>query len=115
VGVFRTEEGMQKALDKLRELKDRFKQVRVDDRGKIYNTDLLNTWELGNLLELAEVTAACALARTESRGAHAREDFPKRDDQNWLKHSLAWSCDGKLELRYKPVAIIKWQPKERVY
>jgi succinate dehydrogenase / fumarate reductase flavoprotein subunit len=115
VGVFRTEEGMQKAVEKLRELKDRFKRVRVDDRGKIYNTDLLNTWELGNLLDLAEVTAACALARTESRGAHAREDFPKRDDQNWLKHSLAWSCDGKLELRYKPVAIIKWQPKERVY
>jgi succinate dehydrogenase / fumarate reductase flavoprotein subunit len=115
VGVFRTEKGMQVALETVRELKERFKHVRVDDRGKIYNTDLLNTWELGNLLDLAEVTAASALARTESRGGHAREDYPKRDDENWLIHTLAWSCDGKFELRYKPVVITKWQPKERVY
>jgi succinate dehydrogenase / fumarate reductase, flavoprotein subunit len=115
VGVFRTEAGMQIAVDRIRELKEQFKHVRVDDHGRVFNTDLLNTWEIGNLLDLAEVTAVAALARQESRGAHAREDFPKRDDANWLKHSLAWSCDGKIELRYKPVVIQKYQPKERVY
>jgi succinate dehydrogenase / fumarate reductase flavoprotein subunit len=115
VGVFRNAEGMQRALGKVRELKERYQEVRVEDQGKIFNTDLLNTWELGNLLDLAEVTAAAALARTESRGGHAREDFPQRDDQNWLKHSLAWVRGGEVELRYKPVVITKYQPKERVY
>jgi succinate dehydrogenase / fumarate reductase, flavoprotein subunit len=115
VGVFRTESGMKTAVERIRELKEQFKYVRVDDHGRIYNTDLLNTWEIGNLLDLAEVTAVAALERKESRGAHAREDFPKRDDDNWLKHSLAWSCDGEIELRYKPVVITKYQPKERVY
>jgi succinate dehydrogenase / fumarate reductase, flavoprotein subunit len=115
VGVFRTEEGIQKAVDTIRELQKRFKHIKVDDRGKIYNTDILNTWELGNLLELAEVTAVSALARKESRGAHAREDFPKRDDLNWMKHTLAWQTDGKIKLGYKPVVVTKFEPKERVY
>jgi succinate dehydrogenase / fumarate reductase flavoprotein subunit len=115
VGVFRTEEGMTTALETIRELKERFKRIRVDDNGKVFNTDLLTTWELGNLLDLAEVTSATALARQESRGAHAREDFPKRDDKNWMKHSLAWLRDGDIELRYKPVVITKFEPKERVY
>ena len=115
VGVFRTEEGMQRALDKVRELQERYQEVKVDDAGKIYNTDVLNAWELGNLLNLAEVTAATALARQESRGAHAREDYPNRDDENWMKHSLAWKKDGELILRYKPVTITKYEPKERVY
>jgi len=115
VGVFRTEEGMQKAVDGIRELQERFKFVKVDDQGKVYNTDILNTWELGNLLELAEVTAVSALARKESRGAHAREDFPKRDDKNWMKHTLAWQTDGKIKLGYKPVVMTRFEPKERVY
>ena len=115
VGVFRTAEGMQAALKTIRALKERFRHVRVDDRGKIFNTDLLNTWELGNLLDLAEVTTAAAHARQESRGAHAREDYPKRDDDNWMKHSLAWARPGEIELRYKPVVFTKYQPKERVY
>jgi succinate dehydrogenase / fumarate reductase flavoprotein subunit len=115
VGVFRTQAGMQQAVEKIRELRQRFREVRVEDPGKIFNLSLLNTWELGNLLELAEVTAASALARQESRGAHAREDFPKRDDAAWLKHTLAYTRESGVELAYKPVDINLYQPKERVY
>jgi succinate dehydrogenase / fumarate reductase flavoprotein subunit len=115
VGVFRTEEGMNGALEKVRELKERFQHVSVDDHGKVFNTDLLNAWELGCLLDSAEVTAVSAVARKESRGAHAREDYPKRDDADWMKHTLAWMRDGEVELRYKPVTITKYEPKERVY
>ncbi len=115
MGVFRTEESIQEALDKVRELKERFKHVTIKDHGKVFNTELTNAWELSNLLDLAEVTTVSALARKESRGAHAREDYPKRDDQNWLKHTLAWMEDGKIRLGYKPVVITKYQPKERVY
>ncbi len=115
VGVFRVEEGMQQAVEKVRELQERFKHIRVQDHGKIFNTDLLNAWEISNLLDLAEVTAVSALARTESRGAHARDDFQKRNDAEWLKHTLSWMCDGKVELGYKPVTLTKYEPKERVY
>jgi succinate dehydrogenase / fumarate reductase flavoprotein subunit len=115
VGVFRIEEGMKDALKKLAEYKDRFHHVRITDTGKIFNTELLNAWELGNLLDVAEVIATCALNRKESRGGHAREDFPERDDENWLKHTLIWRKDGKLEIGYKPVVITKYQPKKRVY
>ena len=115
VSAFRTEEGMAKALEKIRELKERIKHVHLDDHGKIFNMELLNLWELNNLLDLSEVTTVSALNRTESRGAHAREDYPKRDDVNWLKHTLAWMRDGKIELGYKPVVITKFEPKERVY
>ncbi|NIQ10013.1 MAG: succinate dehydrogenase/fumarate reductase flavoprotein subunit, partial [Gammaproteobacteria bacterium] len=115
VGVFRTEEGMQQALDKIRELKQRYKHVRPDDMGHLYNTDILNVWELGNLLDLAEVTTVSALARKESRGAHARDDYTERDDENWLKHTLAWMEGDEIRLDYKDVVFTKYEPKKRVY
>ncbi len=115
VGVFRTAEGMKHALETIRELKKRYREIRVSDTGKIFNTELLNTWELGNLLDVAEVVTTSALNRTESRGGHAREDYPNRDDANWLKHSLVWNRDGKLEIGYKPVVITNYQPKVRTY
>ena len=115
VGVFRIEEGMEAAVDKIRELKERFKGVRVDDKGLKYNMNLIEAWELSNLLDVAEVTAVSALARKESRGAHSRDDYPDRDDKNWLKHTLAWMENGGVRLGYKPVQITKYKPKARSY
>ncbi|RME48404.1 MAG: succinate dehydrogenase/fumarate reductase flavoprotein subunit, partial [Caldilineae bacterium] len=116
VSVFREEPGMAEAVQKIRQLRERYRHIKIDDKSKRFNTDLLEAWELGCLLDLALVTAESALARTESRGAHAREDYKKRDDENWLKHTLAWlDADGNITLRYKPVKITHYQPKERVY
>ncbi|MDI6770254.1 MAG: FAD-binding protein [Anaerolineales bacterium] len=116
MGIFRSGQGMQNALEKIRELQARFKHVRVTDTGKIFNMELINAWELGNLLDLAEVTTVSALARTESRGGHSREDYPDRDDKKWLKHTMAYLREnGRIELKYKPVVITKYQPKERTY
>jgi succinate dehydrogenase / fumarate reductase flavoprotein subunit len=115
VGVFRDEEGMKQAVERVRELKERFKEVTVDDQGKVFNTDLYEAWELGCLLDVAEVTAVSALERKESRGAHAREDYPKRLDDQWLKHTLAYLETDGVKLKYKPVTITRFQPKERVY
>ncbi len=116
VGVFRTGPMIQDALNKVRELKERYHNIAIEDHGQRFNTDLYETWELGSLLDLAEATAASALAREESRGAHYREDYPKRDDVNWLKHTLITrNADGSLKLSFKPVVITQWQPKERKY
>jgi succinate dehydrogenase / fumarate reductase, flavoprotein subunit len=116
MGIFRSGQGMENALNVVHELQERFKHVSVTDTGKIFNMEMMNAWELGNLLDLAEVTTVSAIARTESRGGHSREDYPKRDDRNWLKHTLAWvKPDGKIDLKYKPVVITKFEPKERVY
>jgi succinate dehydrogenase / fumarate reductase flavoprotein subunit len=115
VGVFRVEEQMKEALDKVAELKERYRRVALDDKGKSFNTELLEAIELGYLLDLAEVTAASALARQESRGAHSREDYPKRDDDNWLKHTLAYRTADGVALKYKPVSITRFEPKPRKY
>jgi succinate dehydrogenase / fumarate reductase flavoprotein subunit len=124
VGVFRTAEGIQQAIDTLHRLQDQFKNdLVIDDKGQRFNSDLMEAWELGCLLDIAEVTAICALARTESRGAHSREDYPKRDDENWLVHTLAYPTgDGEVRLTHdKPVNMMlaeqdeRFKPKERVY
>jgi succinate dehydrogenase / fumarate reductase, flavoprotein subunit len=115
VGIYRSEKGMRAAIEKVRELKERYQHVKVQDTGKIFNTEMLNAWELGNMLEIAEVVAECALNRQESRGGHSREDFPNRDDQKWLKHTLVWKKGDKIAIDYKPVTITKYQPKARVY
>jgi succinate dehydrogenase / fumarate reductase flavoprotein subunit len=116
MGIFRSGKGMEEALTVVRELKERYKHVSVTDTGKIFNMELINVWELGNLLDLAEAITVSAIARTESRGGHSREDYPDRDDKNWLKHSMAWVLeDGKIDLKYKPVVITKYEPKVRTY
>jgi len=115
LGVFRTGEGIAEGLEKIRALKKRFRNISIKDKGHVYNSNLQNALEIANLLDIAEVMAVAALAREESRGAHARRDFPKRDDENWLKHTLVhWSPDGP-KLSYKPVTITKWKPVERKY
>jgi len=123
VGVVRDQAGLEAGLAEVRDLKARYLKVQLDDKGRQFNTDLLEAFELGCLLDLAEATAASALNRTESRGAHYREDFAKRDDTHWLKHTLiaqrepagAGVAAAPLEISYKPVVITKFEPKERKY
>lgn len=113
--VFREETGLKAVLGKLRELQERYKMIQIQDKGRRFNTALLEALELGYLLDLAEVTVASALARTESRGGHYRQDHPKRDDVNWLKHTLAYRTEKEIELRYKPVVLTRFEPEERKY
>ena len=113
--VFRQEEGISKVLSVIKSLKDRYEGVAIDNRERRFNTDLLEALELESLLGLADVILASAIARKESRGAHFREDYPIRDDQNWLKHTLAQRTDNGPRLFYKPVTITKFEPKPRVY
>ena len=136
IGVFRTHETMQRGIDDLAELRERFyTDIQIDDKTRIFNTDLMEAWELGALLDLADVTARTAIERKESRGAHSREDFKERDDENWMAHSLI-SHDGAIaDPSYtvsfeKPVDLSLWEeeiaqglpedkqrfrPKARVY
>ena len=113
--IFREENGMKEAVKKIKELKERYKNVEIVDKSKGFNTDLISTIELGYMLDLAEVVAYCALLRRESRGAHYRLDYPKRDDENWLKHSLAYKTADGVKVDYIPVTITKWKPVERKY
>ncbi len=115
VGVVRTEESLLHAQKKLVELKERFRQVYIQDKGKTFNTELMEVIELGFLLDCSEATIAGALARKESRGGHYRDDYPKRDDANFLKHTLAYTIGNEIELRYKPVVLGTFEPKERKY
>ncbi|MGP3982048.1 succinate dehydrogenase flavoprotein subunit [Streptomyces sp. KR80] len=120
VMVFRTEQTIKTAVEKIGELRERYKNVAIQDKGKRFNTDLLEAVELGNLLDLAEVMAVSALARKESRGGHYREDYPNRDDVNFMRHTMAYrevGDDGteSIRLDYKPVVQTRYQPMERKY
>ncbi|WP_306186358.1 MULTISPECIES: succinate dehydrogenase flavoprotein subunit [unclassified Streptomyces] len=120
VMVFRTEQTIKTAVEKIAELRERYRNVAIQDKGKRFNTDLLEAIELGNLLDLAEVMAVSALARKESRGGHYREDYPNRDDVNFMRHTMAYrevGADGteSIRLDYKPVVQTRYQPMERKY
>jgi len=115
VWIFRKADELESALETLRELKERFKHIRVEDRGRVFNTDLIEALQLDFMLDLAEVTVACALPRQESRGAHSRIDYPKRDDEKWLKHTLAYYTQEGPRLEYSPVTITQWPPVARTY
>ena len=114
-GIFRDAAGLSAGLDAIRGLKDRYEGLSVQDRGRVFNTDLISALELSNMLDLAEVMAAGSLERRESRGAHARRDYPQRDDDNWLKHTLSYSTPDGPRLEYGPVTITEWQPQARSY
>ncbi|MFM1786101.1 MAG: hypothetical protein RL228_51 [Actinomycetota bacterium] len=113
--VYRTEETLKQALSDVRAIRERYKNVGIMDRGLRYNTDLLEAIELGFLLDLAEVLVVSALERRETRGGHAREDYPTRDDKNFMQHTMAYKSEDGVRLDYKPVVITRYQPMERKY
>ncbi|CAN5763229.1 succinate dehydrogenase flavoprotein subunit [soil metagenome] len=115
VSVVRDEEGLIAARDEIQSLKRTYQHVSVRDPGKVFNTDLMETLELGYMLDCAESIVEGALAREESRGAHYRSDFEKRDDVNWLAHTMISKTSGGLQIRKKPVKITVFEPKERTY
>ena len=114
--VFRTDESLRSVLDTVRSLRERYQRASIQDKGEVFNYDLTEAIELGFLIDLAESLVVSALARTESRGAHFRDDHPTRDDVNWMRHSLAFrNDDGSVRLDYKPVVGGKYEPMERKY
>jgi fumarate reductase flavoprotein subunit len=115
-GIYRSGELLAGAAGKLQDLHDRFRDIRLDDRGHLFNTELISALELSCMLDLAEAMAECARQRTESRGAHQRTDYPERNDEKFLAHSLAYrDADGRPRVKYAPVTITRWPPGERVY
>ena len=114
-GIYRSEESLRTSCDKIRELKERFDQVELADHSLTFNTELTTVLELEYMLDVAEALAHSALARTESRGSHQRTDYPERDDERFLKHSLAYRTDGDPRIEYMDVVITRWPPGERVY
>jgi succinate dehydrogenase / fumarate reductase flavoprotein subunit len=116
VGLFRSPDKLEKQQGILKELRARYDKVGVEDKGKVFNTDLLFHIELGYMLDCADMITTSAIERKESRGAHTRLDFPKRDDENWLKHIvLTLQPDGTEKMTYLPVTITNYQPEERKY
>ena len=115
IGIYRNETDMARAIGEIQGLRERYRLVRTEDRGKSFNTDLLELIELGNLLDLSLITAVSALNRQESRGAHWREDYPDRNDPKWLKHTLAYLEKDNVKLDYRDVDVSLWTPKPRTY
>jgi len=113
--VYRTEESLNEALDKIKELRKRYENIHVMDRGQRFNTDLLEAIELGFLLDLAEVLAFTARERRESRGGHFREDYETRNDEKFMVHSMAYKDGEEIRIDWKPVTITNYQPMERKY
>ncbi len=114
-GIYRKEEEMKKSCDTLRQLRERFSNIAIEDKGEVFNTQVIAALELDFMLDVAEAVAHSALNRKESRGSHTRTDFPKRDDQNFLKHTLAHRTPQGPRIEYLPVTITHWQPEERKY
>jgi fumarate reductase flavoprotein subunit len=115
-GIYRTESSLVVAANQLRALQERSANLALDDHSRTFNTELTSALELGFMLDVAESIVQCALQRTESRGAHQRTDFPQRDDQKFLAHSLvSRNPDGSGRVEYLPVKITRWPPGERVY
>jgi succinate dehydrogenase / fumarate reductase, flavoprotein subunit len=114
-GVFRTEGVMQEGLQQLQQLQQQSAQIYLDDKGSCWNTEIIEALELGSLIVVGQLILHSALNRQESRGAHFREDFPQRDDSNFLKHTLSYYSPAGIDLQYKPVAITMFEPKERKY
>jgi len=115
VGIYRNESDLLEGLRRIRAIKARFDRVRVVDRSSVYNVNLTDALEVGHMLTLAETIVVGAYARTESRGAHARTDYPKRDDAHWMRHTIAQQTAQGPSLSYAPVTYTRWEPKERVY
>jgi succinate dehydrogenase / fumarate reductase flavoprotein subunit len=115
VGISRKREGTESAKEKVKKIKERYRDVYIQDKGRVFNTELILCLELGSIIELAEVIIESALAREESRGAHYRLDFPLRDDARWLKHTLAYNGETESRLDYADVRITKYPPAERKY
>ena len=115
VGVFRTGEQLEEAKQVVDELRAQYPSVVVTDKGRYFNQSLVHTLETGFLLDLADCMVTGAIARTESRGAHSRRDFPERDDANWMKHTLSYLEDGQIRLDYSPVSVTKYEPQVRSY
>jgi succinate dehydrogenase / fumarate reductase flavoprotein subunit len=116
VGMFRHPDKLNQQLQALKGLRERYDKVGVEDKGSVFNTDLLFHIELGYMLDCAEMITKSAIERKESRGAHTRTDFPNRDDENWLKHIvLTRDASGVENMSYLPVTITNWEPQERKY
>ena len=113
--IYRRGDQLETGLKEIRQLKQRFKNIKVEDKSRPFNTGMLNALQLDFMLDLAEVTMVSALLRAESRGAHSRTDYPKRDDQNWLKHTLAYCTKDGPRLEYAPVTVSRWPPVARTY
>ncbi len=114
-GIYRTESSLRATCEVIRDLKARFKNVGLADTSLSFNTELTSALELENLLDVAETVAQSALQRKESRGSHQRVDHPDRDDDLYLKHSLAYRTDADPRIEYRDVVITRWPPKERTY